>query len=72
MSISVKALSLSDNININPNPYEEMPVVKNSLGKLFPLVELRIRGNLCHLSASGVRILFASSTSPEGADFQGT
>lgn len=38
MSISVEVLGHSDNININPNPYEEKPVVKNSLGKLSPSI----------------------------------
>lgn len=36
MSLSLEFLGHSCNVNINPNPYEEMPVVKNSLGKLLP------------------------------------
>lgn len=38
MSISLEFLGHLGNVNINSNPHVEMPVVKDSLGKLPPSI----------------------------------
>lgn len=55
---SLEFLGHSSNININPNPYERMPLVQNSPGKLFPSLGAYNKKQSSLSSLSVVRFLF--------------